>query len=68
MSCWMSSWDVNPTIGYILCAFAHIVVAMCMLFSNRSFSCPARQEWKALIYYFIWIPSNSWTYTENQPG
>ena len=34
MSCLMSSWDVNPTIRYILCAFAHIVVAMCVLFSS----------------------------------
>ena len=32
MSCWMSSWDVNPTIRYILCAFAHIVVAMCVCY------------------------------------
>ena len=67
MSCLMSSWDVNPTIRYILCVFAHIVVAMCVLFSRWNFSCPARQDCMALICYFIFIPSDSWPYTENQP-
>ena len=67
MSCLMSCWDVNPTIRYILYAFAHIVVAMCVLFSRWSFSCPARQDCMALICYLIFIPSDSWTYTENQP-
>ena len=67
MSSLMSSWDVNPTIRYILCVFAHIVVAMCVLFSRWNFSCPARQDCMALICYFIFIPSDSWPYTENQP-
>ena len=30
MSCWMSRWNENPTIEYILCGFAHIVVTKCI--------------------------------------
>ena len=49
----MSSRDVNPTIRYILCVFAHIVVAMCVLFSSQSFSCKkwARMESVNLLLY-----------------
>ena len=37
MSCWMSSGSEHPTIEYILCAFAHIVVIICILLVAQAF-------------------------------
>ena len=37
MSCWMSRWNDDPTIEYILCAFAHIVVTICIFLVARAF-------------------------------
>ena len=52
----------------IFSVFLHTLLLLCVCYLVvRAFLARNGQEWKVLICYFIFIPSDSWTYTENQP-
>ena len=52
MSCWMSRWNDNPSIVYILCVFAHIVAILC-IFSRQSFFLPCQVRMGSIICYYV---------------
>ena len=67
MSCWMSRWNDNPTIEYILCASAHIVVTICIFQQLELFlPCQVRMRSINLLLcnkYYV----TAGIYTVNQP-